>query len=51
MGRVTTPVPSVNCTAGGLGDGTLAVKPLRGAGASTGDRLGAVTMPTCGLGH
>ena len=36
---------------GGLSDGTLAVKPLQGAGASTGDRLGAVTMLICGLGH
>ena len=30
--------------------GTLAVKPLWRAGASTRDRLGAVTTPTCGLG-
>ena len=29
----------------------LAVKPLWEAGASTRDRLGAVTAPTCGLGH
>ena len=38
-------------TTGGVSDGTLAGKPLQGAGASTRDRLGADTMPTCGLGH
>ena len=52
MGRVYNhPCPLCDIAPLEDSDGTLAVKPLQGAGASTGDRLGGVTSPICGLGH
>ena len=45
-GKGNHPCPSVTLHPGELSDGTLALEPLREAGASTTDRLGADTTPT-----